>query len=92
MVDQPLASRAGRNLRIYVAAHCAGEMVARALAERIGAMRPNWLVEVIDVDTAPGPHPAQVVATPMYMVGDRTLFWGNPAQSDLLAMLDRLAS
>ncbi len=79
-----------RRLQIYVAAHCVGLERALHLAEEVRALRPLWEVKVVDLDAPTAQAPASVVATPMYVAEDRTLFLGNPSLERLVAQLDVL--
>lgn len=75
-------------LDIYVADHCANCVEALRLAELAGTL-PRVDVRVINLDTAPDPVPARVVAVPTYLLDGRVVSLGNPTRDDLLRLLGR---
>lgn len=75
-------------LRIYIARHCAGCATAVSLANRVRAVRPGVLVDVVAIDVEMN-IPRHVIGTPMYFWNDRVLFLGNPSEAELLAEVDR---
>ncbi len=79
-----------RQLQIYVAAHCVGLERALALAAEVRTLRPEWEIDVVDLDLNGAHSPDFVVATPMYVAGARPIFWGNPSLDDLVAQMDDL--
>ena len=76
-------------LDIYIADHCENCQEALRLAE-LARSAPGVEVRVINVDTTTEAIPAQVVATPTYMLDARVVSLGNPRPDDLLRMLGQL--
>ena len=90
LTAQPAARGEGRGapaaqqaeLAIYVSQACASCVYAQALAQRIRWNYPHVHVQVIDlaaVDVAP----AQVFATPTYLLDGRVWSLGNPSDRQI---------
>lgn len=60
------------------------------LARRVVERAPGWRVEIIWTDAGDAQVPDSVIGTPMYTWNAQTLFLGNPAEDDLLALLAQL--
>jgi len=78
-------------LRVYVSATCTVCKYTYELIERLRTIRPDYPVEVIDLDQDSSKRPAFVFGTPTYVVGETVIALGNPELSTLLAWLDHIA-
>lgn len=75
-------------LRVYITPGCLGCESATQLAEAVRRLRPHQPVELVDLTATAGPVPPDLVGTPTYRLGERTLSLGNPALAELLGRLD----
>ncbi len=71
-------------LKIYVSAHCLGCSTARERAQRLGTLRPEVPMELVDVEAPNADVPRKVIGTPIYTWNDRIVFMGNPSEQELL--------
>lgn len=78
-------------LRVYVSATCIACKYTHELIERLRTIRPDYPVEVIDLDQESSKRPAFVFGTPTYVLGETVIALGNPELSTLLAWLDHIA-
>ncbi|WP_322821733.1 hypothetical protein [Chloroflexus sp.] len=78
-------------LRVYVSATCIACKYTYELVERLRTIRPNYPVEVIDLDQESSKRPAFVFGTPTYVLGETVISLGNPELTTLLAWLDHIA-
>ena len=79
-------------LYVYIAADC--RVCERTLQIVAGAraLRPDYPIELIDLDRAGASKPSAVFGTPTYCLGERIISLGNPALQPLLALLDAEAA
>ena len=77
-------------LHIYISTYCGGYSTALRRVEQVRARFPSLAVAVVDVDAPDGDVPRSVIGTPMYLWDDRVLFWGNPAEAELLDRIGAL--
>ncbi len=77
-------------LSVFVASHCSGCEAALRLARRVRARAPGWRVEIICIDAEGARVPDSIIGTPMYTWNGRALYFGNPAEDELLALLAQL--
>ena len=79
-------------LYVYIAADC--RVCERTLQIVAGAraLRPDYPIELIDLDQAGASKPSAVFGTPTYCLCERIISLGNPALQPLLALLDAEAA
>ena len=71
-------------LRVFVERGCHGSARARRLAEELRASFPALQVEVVDLAAPASPVPADVFATPTYVLDGKLLSLGNPRPAVLV--------
>lgn len=75
-------------LHVYVAADCRICDRTRQIVAEVRALRPDYPIELIDLDLAGTSKPAAVFGTPTYCLGERIISLGNPALQDLVTLMD----
>lgn len=75
-------------LHVYIAADCRVCERTRQIVAEVRALRPDYPIELIDLDQAGASKPSAVFGTPTYCLGERIISLGNPAPQDLIARLD----
>lgn len=75
-------------LRIYVSASCVVSQRTFQLVTELRMLRPDYTVEVMDLDHPDVAKPAEVFATPTYILGEHIISLGNPALQTLLDLID----
>lgn len=79
-------------LYVYIAADCrVCERTLQIVAEA-RALRPDYPIELIDLNQAGPRRPSAVFGTPTYCLGERIISLGNPALQALLVLLDAEAA
>jgi hypothetical protein len=76
-------------LRIYVVRHCLGCDEAERIAREVEARFAGLRVEVVDLDAPGVTAPAEVFATPTYVLDDKVVALGNPDLEELSRRLTR---
>lgn len=69
---------------------CRGCKRAQELAEWVQGAAPGLGVQVIDLAAEPDSGRESVFGVPTYTFGDKTIFLGNPSQTELQLWLDQL--
>ena len=69
---------------------CRGCKRAQELAEWVQVTVPGLGVQVIDLTAEPDSANGLVFSVPTYTFGDKTIFLGNPSQTELQLWLDQL--
>lgn len=77
-------------LTIYISNHCAGCTTALKHAHWLREIRPNLPVRIVNLDQPGAVMPKYIIGTPCYTWQDQVLYWGNPAQSELVERIDTL--
>ena len=75
-----LSPAGGADLAIYVSQACATCVYAYEVADRIRQRYPQVRVQVIDIATTAEEAPAEVFATPTYLLNGRVWSLGNPSE------------
>lgn len=76
-------------LRVYVSASCLVCERTYELIAELRTQRPDYPVELVDLDQADALKPAFVFGTPTYVLGEQIVSLGNPALGTLIEQLDR---
>lgn len=78
-------------LFVYISASCAVCVRTQQLVAAVRAQRPDYTIELVDLDQVGAVKPAFVFGTPTYVLGGRIVALGNPALAQLLEILDHTA-
>jgi hypothetical protein len=75
------------DLRIYISEHCWGCEQARETAAQMRRIYSELTVELVDVDRPDAETPAEVFATPTYVLNGRIVSLGNPKPETLRELI-----
>lgn len=79
-------------LRVYVSASCFICDRTRQIVAEVCAQRPNYPVELVELEQPDAVKPAFVFGTPTYVLGEHIVSLGNPALATLLDLFDAEAA
>lgn len=77
-------------LKVFVSSGCRGCARARELAEWVQRAVPKLGVQVIDLAADPDSGQESVFGVPTYTFDGKTIFLGNPSQTELQLWLAKL--
>ena len=77
-------------LKIFISKGCAGCKRALELAAMVKKIKPQLIVEIIDLALNPTADAGLVFAVPAYFYNSKPVFFGNPSPLELQARLGRL--
>ena len=77
-------------LKVFVSAGCRGCKRALELVAWLRTIRPDLMIEIIDLSKQPDAGLGLVFAVPTYVYDSKPVFLGNPSPPELQAWLDKL--
>ena len=77
-------------LKVFISAGCRGCKRALELVAWLRTIRPDLIIEIIDLAKQPDAGLGLVFAVPTYVYNSKPIFLGNPSPQELQTWLDKL--
>lgn len=77
-------------LKVFISVGCRGCKRALELVAWLQTIKPDLIIEIIDLAKQPDAGLGLVFAVPTYVYNSKPVFLGNPSPQELQAWLDKL--